>query len=60
MQCIFSPAKDPHGFGHPVNKPKQQRAVMQENELWFNHYLWGDPLPASLTPAPAKPTTPPM
>ena len=20
------------GFGHPVNKPKQQRAVMEENE----------------------------
>jgi dipeptidyl aminopeptidase/acylaminoacyl peptidase len=38
------------GFGHPINKPKQQRAVMEENELWFNHYIWGDPLPASLTP----------
>lgn len=38
------------GFGHPVNKPKQQRAVMTENELWFGHYLWGDPLPADLTP----------
>ncbi len=44
------------GFGHPVNKPKQQRAVMEENELWFNHYIWGDPLPADLTPvAKAKP-----
>ena len=38
------------GFGHPVNKPKQQRAVMEENELWFNHYIWSDPLPADLTP----------
>jgi dipeptidyl aminopeptidase/acylaminoacyl peptidase len=45
------------GFGHPINKPKQQRAVMEENELWFNHYIWGDALPAGLTPvvAPAKP-----
>lgn len=44
------------GFGHPINKPKQQRAVMEENELWFNHYIWGDPLPASLTPVvPPKP-----
>ncbi len=45
------------GFGHPINKPKQQRAVMEENELWFNHYIWGDPLPAGLTPVvpPAKP-----
>jgi dipeptidyl aminopeptidase/acylaminoacyl peptidase len=44
------------GFGHPINKPKQQRAVMEENELWFGHYIWGDPLPASLTPvvAPSK------
>jgi dipeptidyl aminopeptidase/acylaminoacyl peptidase len=44
------------GFGHPVNKPKQQRAVMEENENWFNHYIWGDPLAPSLTPAtpPAK------
>ncbi len=38
------------GFGHPINKPKQQRAVMEENENWFNHYIWGDPLPAALTP----------
>ena len=38
------------GFGHPVDKPKQQRAVMEENELWFGHYLWNDPLPADLTP----------
>jgi dipeptidyl aminopeptidase/acylaminoacyl peptidase len=44
------------GFGHGINKPKQQRAVMEENELWFNHYIWGDPLPASLTPVvPPKP-----
>lgn len=38
------------GFGHPINKPKQQRAVMKENENWFNHYIWGDPLAASLIP----------
>jgi dipeptidyl aminopeptidase/acylaminoacyl peptidase len=38
------------GFGHPINKPKQQRAVMEENENWFNHYIWGDPLAQSLTP----------
>ena len=44
------------GFGHPINKPKQQRAVMEENELWFNHYIWGDPLPTDLAPvAKAKP-----
>ncbi len=38
------------GFGHPVNKPKQQRAVMEENENWFGHYIWGDPLAPALTP----------
>ncbi len=44
------------GFGHPINKPKQQRAVMEENELWFSHYIWGDPLPTALTPVvPPKP-----
>jgi dipeptidyl aminopeptidase/acylaminoacyl peptidase len=45
------------GFGHPINKPKQQRAVMEENENWFAHYIWGDPLAESLTPIskPAKP-----
>jgi len=43
------------GFGHPINKPKQQRAVMEENENWFNHYIWGDPLPAALTPVVSAP-----
>ncbi len=38
------------GFGHPVNKPKQQRAVMEENENWFLHYIWGEPLAEALTP----------
>lgn len=40
------------GFGHPINKPKQQRAVMEENENWFDHYIWGDPLAPALTPEP--------
>jgi dipeptidyl aminopeptidase/acylaminoacyl peptidase len=38
------------GFGHPINKPKQQRAVMEENENWFGHYIFGEPLAAALTP----------
>jgi dipeptidyl aminopeptidase/acylaminoacyl peptidase len=33
------------GYGHGINKPKSMRAVMQHNLAWFNHYLWGDPLP---------------
>ena len=36
------------GFGHPITKPKEQRAVTQENWNWFAHYIWGDPLPADL------------
>ena len=42
------------GFGHGINKPKSMRAVMQHNLSWFNHYIWGDPLP-DLT-APELPT----
>jgi dipeptidyl aminopeptidase/acylaminoacyl peptidase len=33
------------GFGHGINKPKQQRAVMEENEIWFGKYIWGDEPP---------------
>jgi dipeptidyl aminopeptidase/acylaminoacyl peptidase len=33
------------GFGHGISRPKAMRAVMQHNLLWFNHYLFGDPLP---------------
>ncbi len=33
------------GFGHPITKPRAMRAVMQHNLDWFNHYIWGDPLP---------------
>jgi dipeptidyl aminopeptidase/acylaminoacyl peptidase len=41
------------GFGHGITKPKQQRAVMEENEKWFAKYIWGEePAPS---PAPATP-----
>jgi len=33
------------GFGHPINKPKSNRAVLEHNLDWFNHYLFGDPIP---------------
>jgi dipeptidyl aminopeptidase/acylaminoacyl peptidase len=33
------------GFGHGVNKPKSRRALLQCNLDWFNHYIWGEPLP---------------
>lgn len=36
------------GFGHPITKPKEQRAVTQENWNWFAHYIWSDPLPPDL------------
>jgi len=40
------------GFGHGITKPKQQRAVMEENERWFAQYIWGEkPEPA---PAPTE------
>jgi hypothetical protein len=27
---------------------------MEENENWFGHYIWGDPLAAALTPRPSE------
>jgi dipeptidyl aminopeptidase/acylaminoacyl peptidase len=30
------------GFGHGIDKPKQQRAVMEHNLAWFSKYIWGD------------------
>ncbi len=35
------------GFGHGINKPKQQRSVMEENLRWFGHYIWNEPLDAT-------------
>ncbi len=40
------------GFGHGINKPKQQRAVMEENEKWFAQHIWGE------KPEEAKPAEP--
>jgi dipeptidyl aminopeptidase/acylaminoacyl peptidase len=38
------------GFSHPINKPKQQRAVMEHNYDWFSKYIWGeDAQPESAT-----------
>jgi len=39
-----------HGFGHPIDKPKQQRAVMEENLHWFGHYIWGEPFADGVGP----------
>ncbi len=33
------------GFGHGINKPKSNRALMQSNLDWFAHYIWGEPIP---------------
>ena len=38
------------GFGHGINKPRSMRAVMQHNLAWFNHYIFGDPLPDFTVP----------
>ena len=38
------------GFGHGITKPKSQRAVMQHNLGWFNHYIWNDPMPDFASP----------
>jgi dipeptidyl aminopeptidase/acylaminoacyl peptidase len=46
-----------HGFGHPIDKPKQQRAVMEENLHWFEHYIWGEPFVEGVGPGAAPQTT---
>ena len=33
------------GYGHLLGDPRAKRAAMEHNLAWFNHYLWGDPLP---------------
>jgi len=33
------------GFGHPITKPKSNRAVLQSNLDWFNHYIWNEEFP---------------
>ena len=33
------------GYGHGITKPKSMRAVMMHNLAWFNHYIFGEPLP---------------
>ena len=38
------------GYGHGITKRKSMRAVMQHNLAWFNHYIWGDPLPDFTAP----------
>jgi dipeptidyl aminopeptidase/acylaminoacyl peptidase len=30
------------GFGHGIDKPKEQRAVMEQNEEWFAQWIWGE------------------
>jgi dipeptidyl aminopeptidase/acylaminoacyl peptidase len=30
------------GFGHGINKPKEQRHLMEDNYEWFSRYLWGE------------------
>ncbi len=33
------------GFGHGINKPKSQRALLLSNQDWFNRYIWNEPIP---------------
>jgi dipeptidyl aminopeptidase/acylaminoacyl peptidase len=35
------------GFGHNINKPKQQRALMDQNYEWFSKYIWGEEIQSS-------------
>lgn len=31
--------------GHGISRPKSLRAATKHNLYWFNHFVWGDPLP---------------
>jgi dipeptidyl aminopeptidase/acylaminoacyl peptidase len=31
-----------NGFGHGIDKPKSNRAVMTHNEEWFARWIWGE------------------
>ena len=31
------------GFGHGINKPKANRALLQQNLDWFTRYIWNQP-----------------
>jgi dipeptidyl aminopeptidase/acylaminoacyl peptidase len=33
------------GFGHGINKPKENLAVLTHNFNWFNTYIWGEEPP---------------
>jgi dipeptidyl aminopeptidase/acylaminoacyl peptidase len=48
------------GFGHAINKPKQQSAVMEHNYEWFSQWIWGEtgPAPAPATTSTAPPAAP--
>ncbi|HZM90101.1 MAG TPA: S9 family peptidase [Blastocatellia bacterium] len=30
------------GFGHGIDKPKQHRAVLEQNYEWFTQWIWGE------------------
>ncbi|MFW9921801.1 MAG: alpha/beta hydrolase family protein [Candidatus Thorarchaeota archaeon] len=32
------------GMGHPITKPRENRAIMYQNLNWFSHYLLGEKL----------------
>jgi dipeptidyl aminopeptidase/acylaminoacyl peptidase len=42
------------GFGHGIDKPKQQRALMEQNEEWFARWIW-DEKPAAEGTGAGKP-----
>ncbi len=33
------------GFGHGIDKPKEQRHLMEENYDWFSRWVWGEKAP---------------
>jgi len=43
------------GFGHGINKPREQLAVLTHNWQWFSHWVWGDEMgEAMIDPLPPE------
>ncbi len=38
------------GFGHPITKPKEQRAVLEHNYEWFSRWIWNETPPPDTAP----------
>jgi dipeptidyl aminopeptidase/acylaminoacyl peptidase len=36
------------GFGHAIDKPREMRAVAEQNYEWFSRWIWGESVPGGM------------